>query len=243
MRTFLHYEMTLRQQSSLVAAATRFHPLCMVLFALAVFGMVCIADKPVLADSIVSPYAVTGTMTFTGNKVCGISPCTETINFAFDLGFTLNNGLYDATVIPGSMSVSSFGALGSSFGSSGGIAGISTSCGGEDNNYMGFLDSSGDEIDLHECGNLESTPVVPSFTAPQLYGCQTATCENDFVPSSLRDNSEGQLGIMLPGTLRTNVVAVPEGGTCLLYLVCSFVPIGLATLHRRERRSGISASY
>jgi len=83
------YEMSSRQKSLLVATH-RLQSLWVFAFALAVFGMVCIADEPSEADSLNPLFDVSGTMAITGNNVCTPSPCTETINFSFQYGYSYN---------------------------------------------------------------------------------------------------------------------------------------------------------
>ena len=114
-------KMKSRNRDSFVVAARRIQSLHVFLFTLAVFGAVCLANAPLRADPINPFYDVTGTMTITGNNVCTPSPCRETIDFSFLYGYNYNSafGVYDAYVVPSSISVSSFGALGSSFGYSG----------------------------------------------------------------------------------------------------------------------------
>ena len=102
MKTIPHYEINSRKQFAVW------------LFVLALFGMICIADKPVQADSI-PIYDIAGTLTIMGNNVCGLSPCTETINFSFDYTYTFNGFDYLGEIV-GTPIVSSYGALGSSFG-------------------------------------------------------------------------------------------------------------------------------
>jgi hypothetical protein len=238
MKTLLHYEMNSRKQSLFVSASPRFRPLGVFLFVLAVFGMVCIVDRPVRADSINNPlYDVNGRLTITGNDVCGLSPCTETIEFSFEYTYTLNGFEYLGEVV-GTPSVSSYGALGSFF------AGITSPqnpfpfC-QPNTNYMPMFNSGGDEIDLYACGNYQSTPVAPSFRA-DLWGCQTVTCGNDFMPpgSFCEPGPSQDCGaLQILGTVQENVVAVPEGGTSLMYLAISLVPIGLAI--RQSKRESV----
>lgn len=230
----------MKMKSRYFVAARRIQSLYMFLFTLAVLGMLCLANTPLQADPINSLYDVTGTMTITGNNVCTPSPCRETIDFSFLYGYNYNSafGVYDAYVVPSSISVSSFGALGSSFGYSGQIGNPQPGCDthaviGEpaDANYMPFL-AGGTEIDLDACGNLQTTPVAPSFFVSELYSCGNATCESDFVPPSRMGVNPG---IFLPGTVHTNVAAVPEGGTSLEYLAIALVPIGFAILWSRRQ--------
>ena len=220
-------------RSSFVAAACRLPSLYVFFFTMAVLGTVCTVDMPVRADSISNPlYDVTGTMTIFGNPVCGGAPCSETINFSFLIGESYNAqwGLYSEYVVPASISVSSFGALGSAFAYGGGINNPSSFCdvpGGfpGDANYMPFGSSGTGIFDLHACGNQQATPVVPSFLVSSLYSCGNSACVTDFTPP---DQNGNNLGIFLAGSVQASVTAVPEGGSMLGYLLISLAPIGLA---------------
>jgi hypothetical protein len=221
--------MSLRKRSALIT-----HGLCsscIFLFALAVFGLLCIADKTAQADSI-PIWDVTGTLTITGNNVCGLSPCVETIKFSFDYTYTLVASEYVGELL-GTASVSSYGALGSSF------AGLYSPqnpfifC-QPNANYMPMFNSGGDEIDLYACGNAESTPAVPSFRG-DLWHCVTASCITDFAPagSDVCDTA------CVIGTVQESVapaVQVPEGGTALEYALMALLPIGFAIWHSKSVR-------
>ena len=123
-------KMKSRNSDSFVVAARQIQSLHVFLFTLAVLGAVCLANAPLRADPINPFYDVTGTMTITGNNVCTPSPCRKTIDFSFLYGYNYNSafGVYDAYVVPSSISVSSFGALGSSFGYSGQIGNPQPGC-------------------------------------------------------------------------------------------------------------------
>jgi hypothetical protein len=218
----------------LVRAFRQFWPLSLFLFALAVLGMVCIANKPVQADSI-PVYDVTGTLTIAGNNVCGLSPCKETIKFSFEYTYTYFSSLnaYLGGIV-GTPSVSSYGALGSSFSAMTGPHSPYPFC-QPNTNYMPMYNSGSDEIDLYACGNDQSTPAVPSFRG-DLWHCQTATCLTDFAPPGTNQCNVG----CVMGTVQETVVAVPEGGASLMYVACSLVPIGLAMRQSKRHRARAS---
>jgi hypothetical protein len=222
MKTFLHYEMNLRKQLGLR------------MFVLAVFGMVCIANKPVQADSI-PVYDVTGTLTVAGNNVCGLSPCKETIKFSFEYTYTYVS-LLNAYLggIVGTPSVSSYGVLGSSFSTVTSPHSPYPFC-QPNTNYMPMYNSGADEIDLYACGNDQSAPAVPSFRG-DLWHCQTATCLTDFAPPGTSRCDVGCIN----GVVQETVVAVPEGGASLMYLACSLLPIGLAIRYSQGGRARAS---
>jgi len=89
-----------------------------------------------------------------------------------------------------------------------------------------------DEIDLHFCAIQETSPIAPFLTATDLYGCTSATCAKDFVPWGTPFS-----GLFLGGTLQTNVVQVPEGGTTLGYFVISLAAIGFVVFRSRYRKA------
>jgi hypothetical protein len=133
---------------------------------LAVLGLICFSASKLRADS--TPlYNVSGTMTINGNNVCTPSPCNETIQFSFQYGYTYDSAqnLYDGYAVPGTMSVTSFGNLGSAFATTGYIFGsgnVGPTCLGGDSNYMEFSNPANtDEIDLHFCAVQETSPIAP----------------------------------------------------------------------------------
>jgi hypothetical protein len=211
------------------------------LVALALIGVVC-TGAPVQAQGNSIPvWDVTATLTITGNNVCGGGPCTETLNYSFDYTYTYNATFdeYDGEIV-GNPSVSSYGALGSSF--SGLVYPFlrNSQC-GPNVNYMDSFDSEGDEIDLYACGPGSSTPRIPSFGG-DLFGCATQTCINDFAPSDYGCKTAPCIGIFLVGSIQENVVQVPEGGTILGYCVISLASMGWAGWDRRSRtRSELNA--
>jgi hypothetical protein len=241
-KTFIH-KMKSRKWKSFVLAAFGLQSLYGFFFTLALLGTVCIANTPVRADSINNPlYDVTGTMTISGNPVCGYTRCSETINFSFLYGYNYFADVneYYAYIVPSSINVTSFGALGSSFTYNGIIGNVQPVCSPpespgtvqiSDANYMSFL-SGGTNISLDACGNVLAAPVVPSFPLTELYACGTAACVSDFVPANQNGNN---LGIFLAGSVQTSVTAVPEGGSMLGYLLISLAPIGLAIRQRRGK--------
>lgn len=209
------------------------HFACMLLFLLAIVGI-----KPAQADSIGPLYDVSGTMAFTGNNDCTASPCSETLQFSFQFGYNYDadQNLYEGYALPGTISVTSLGVLGTSFSTNGHISPIGNvgpTCSGGDTNYMEFFNSAGtDEIDLHSCATYEPNPfVAPSFTWTDIYGCTSVDCANDF------NSGHPFSGLFYSGTLQTNVVQVPEGGTVSEYCAISFLFIALAAWYSRRTRT------
>lgn len=209
---------------------------------LVLLGVICFGARHSQADS--SPlYDLSGTMTINGNSVCTPSPCSETIQFSFEYGYNYDSSqdLYEGYTVPGTMSVTSFGSLGSGFLTSGYIfasGNVGPTCLGGDSNYMAFSNSSNaDEIDLHFCAIQETSPIAPSLTGTDLYGCTSSTCAKDFVPWGTPFS-----GLFLGGTLETNVVQVPEGGTTFGYVVISLAAIGFVVFRSRHREAQRAAS-
>jgi hypothetical protein len=175
------------------------------------------------AHAQTNTFDVSGELSIGGNQVCvGGYTCIETILYSFTMEFVLNPNAedeYEEYVDPTSISVTSFGALGSSFTTGGGLLLTpATGCDG-DTNYLEFLDSAGDEIDLHECGNLLSTPVPPTLSWVDLYGCATTTCLTDFAPPPYTTFSPPLDGLFVTGSGYQTVTAVPEPGTLTLIAV------------------------
>lgn len=180
-------------------------------------GLVCLFffAIPAHADPI---YYVAGSLTVVGNDACGASPCTEWVNFSFDLGWQLNpyaSGIYEAYVT--NLVASGSGALGSFTVNSPGfqyfrdeIAGVSGPCSYYgDFNYLAFSDPGLDEFDLNLCNNLVPTPEYPWISsAGSLYKCATATCVADF-------GAYGGIGA-LRATVEATATRIPEPATITL---------------------------
>jgi hypothetical protein len=179
-------------------------------------------------------YSITGTITMMGNDVCGSSPCTETIDFAFQLGFQLADGEYDAYAVNATSSWS--GDLGTftydfsgpyRFGTP-----YPTGCGDGDVNYLGFFDPAGDEVDVHLCDNAESTPVVPSLSYADLYRCMSITCYNEFETPGLF-SGPGTMAIFQGENLESTVTQVPEPSTFIL-VATGMLALGLLGATQRK---------
>jgi len=202
------------------------------LFPILLALMVFIVSKPAKADTI-PIWDVTGTITLGGNNVCN-GVCTEVITFAFQYTYIKEGGYWGEVI--GTPVVSSYGDLGSSFYSLGGPYQPGGGCGGLSANYIPFVNSGGDDIDLHVCENGALTPVAPTFYS-NLYSCKTAACRNDFAPSSFNCTPESICaGIFLEAKLESNVVQVPEGGTELGYLGISFGFLAGGILWKKRSR-------
>jgi hypothetical protein len=157
---------------------------------------------PAYADSIlVASYAINGSLSLTGNNVCG-GPCVETLTYSFRLDYfavTLaslkpafyvsdvpcvdglfsgqNSTCYQAASV-GPVLVSASGPLGS-FGDQG-----YGCCWFYQGFYMPFVNSqTTDEIDLY-IGNVVTDPAlgipVPYASWADPWMCASATCNNDF---------------------------------------------------------------
>jgi hypothetical protein len=225
-------------KSRRAAPVSRLLRLFQIIFALIV--AICIANKSAQADSI-PVWNVTGTITLTGNNVCN-GLCTETIMFGFDYTYTRDQyGTYWGRVT-GNPFVSSYGDLGSSFAFVGGPYQPGGGCGGLSSNYIPFINSGGDDIDLKVCDIIASTPVTPTFYS-SLYSCRTAACRNGFAPTWFNCTPESLCaGIFLGAKLESNVVQVPEGGTELGYLAVSCAGIGCAVLWGK-RKSALADTF
>lgn len=179
----------------------------------------------VRADNL---YYVAGAETVVGNSVCGAAPCTETVNFSFDLSWQFVDPLrqYVASVTNlvtdwsgplGPFTRSSAGPLGFAFFNNT-VSGPCFRSG--DFNYLALFDAGGDEIDITLCNNGVSSPTTPFISyAGELYGCGTATCVTDF---SLFPGPAPQGGILIAGTVESSVREIPEPTTLLSLMVGLF---------------------
>jgi hypothetical protein len=122
-------------------------------------------------------------ITLQGNGSCG-GACTQTIDASF-----LYDGQFDAfggwvfEVVPGSVSITGSGPLGTSFSTRTGDLGF--------DNYNTFVPLFGtlpfsvmagggnDEIDVFRPA-VGTVPVVPSFSGAAIYGCVSTGCFNGF---------------------------------------------------------------
>ncbi|MGA9882943.1 MAG: PEP-CTERM sorting domain-containing protein [Candidatus Acidiferrales bacterium] len=205
---------------------------------LVLFAAVAFAARPAHADTF---YDVSGTLTLTGNNACGSSPCTETIDFSFELdeGF---NSVYDAyglTFVPGTSTTTSSGPLGTMYfaGASGGPLAYQTPGPGNGNvNFTAFNSSPdpvfADSLELYVAENLQPDPFIPSFDGGTLYSCATATCVTDFCPPSFCTSGGVDLGIFAPASTESTVTAAPEPSALALL---AFGLLALCFLGRRNR--------
>ena len=196
-------------------------------FALCYFAFV--AAIPAGADALPPPlppgYAVSGTLSLTGNNVsvCG-GFCTETIAFSFDVGYQFlpDLNIYQAYVAD--LTENGSGALGSF---------TISSPGGEDlvsnaDNHFIPLGNADFEIDIHLAENLVPAPVTPSLLDfADLYSCETATCITDFAPSGFQGSTPPIFGLHNPsGPVVSSVAMIPEPATSGL-LLCGLFALGL----------------
>jgi len=185
---------------------------------------------PLLAPSIANAddetWAVTGTMPFVGYDVCTPAPCSETVNFSFDV-------YYVPTGLPGNeayeaywsnLTASGSGSLGSFTYSD--LLGYHVdypssaypaACTGGEGNFIDFPDPSGDDFELRLCNGLVPEPMAPSLTVGDLYSCATTICQDEF----RYGGSGGE--VILAGV---TVTATPEPamvGSLLVELLASFL--------------------
>jgi hypothetical protein len=168
------------------------------------------------ADSI---YQVTGDLTITGPTVgslanaCTPSPCVETLQFSFELGYQLFSffgGIaYAPYIVPGTLNVTSVGPLDQ-------FAGFSGFLGNEGYNFTSFVNGGADNIDLIEIGGTglggfpdSSLPGPPVFPYSLLYQCRSRACIQDFGLPGGPD-----------GTAEATVVPVPEGSQLAMLGIC-----------------------
>lgn len=182
------------------------------------------------ADSI---YQVTGDLTIIGpNTNCGGAACAETIDFAFEVGYSVQVlGPAIPYIVPGTLSLDSFGPLGQFMG--GGING--------DPGYVPFFNSGGDEIDLLGGGPSGSRPRPPAappfFPSSQIFTCATDICGLDFTNLPF-----GELpppgGVLLGGTADVTVTPLPEGSELVMLGITAF-----AILDAMKKRFNRSATH
>lgn len=177
-------------------------------------GAVCRADQI---------YAVTGTMTITGQNVCG-GPCVEIINFSYEVYegygvyvplYTDSPYTYNLSILSGSVSSTSSGALGTyeltPTGSNFFIAPtVPGQTGDADRNYFGPVWGGPDDIELFFMLNEQPAPFVPTLGG-DLYQCRTTVCVEDFGPGD----------ITWPAVVTTTATLIwtPEPSTLALLLL------------------------
>ncbi len=222
----------------------------MLMTKLLLFGMLLVITSQAMATAV-SPYTydVSGQLSIVGNDGCTPSPCRETLDFSFGFAWVLPNedGIYTADFLPGTAQIVGFGPLGENW----------TIVEGPFNSpyYIPLFDQSGNEIDLDmPNATLTTTPwIAPSFYAAELYGCQTANCVTDFVPSYLLGDPPSvsssvtdiflggvvsyttmpsgaviaQSPVITPMVQPVPLVAVPEASTWL-YLIVAVIGVFIA---------------
>ncbi len=180
--------------------------------------MIAVAS-PAHADSV---WNVNGTLSSIGNSVCS-GLCIETLSFSFQFQWVPllpNLPVYRAAVVPGTMSVNSFGPLGV-------FTGFDFH---SDQAYIPFSNAANDQLEFrvrHDTNHDYQTDpnAPPIFFGPDLYGCGTVTCMTDFVPPNnpFYGRTPPVGALFLPATLDYSLIQVPEppAGLLLLCGLCS----------------------
>jgi hypothetical protein len=193
-------------------------------------------------------YAVSGALTLVGNNACA-GPCTETVNFSFDLDYQYCGSAIGCLGWPYGAYYSNFvdsgsGALGSFTGSFAGPAYFRLS--GGDNGYLA-AGSPGGEIDIY-ANALSETPGPPSLVAASLYSCYTTTCVTDFIPTTPQNGDVGVfgvgfqppvLGIFLDASMESTItpVSTPEPPVWMLLLVGMIGLLGFYSVRKIRKAS------
>ncbi len=199
---------------------------------LALGCVVLLSAIPTRADSL---YYVAGALTLVGNNACGPFPCTETVDFSFELSEKYNSvyNYYYLTFVPNTSTITASGPLGPLYfaGASGGqFANPESGPGGENANYTAFNSSPApvftDSIEIWATENLQPAPFTPGIGGGTLYSCATTTCVTDFCPTDFctPGTQLPVLAIGAPASVETTVAAVPEPP------VVALVPLGLLGL-------------
>jgi hypothetical protein len=196
------------------------------------------AALPASADTLPPPtYAVSGSLTLTGNPACAESACMETIAFSFDLGYQFLPGsdLYRAYIAD--LAETGAGALpftGSSTGP------IFVSAAG---NHFIALGDADFEVDIHLAEDFLPAPVAPSLLDfADLFSCGTATCITDFAPSMFQTATPPISGLHSPnGPVVSSVATIPEPATSGL-LLCGLLALGLLGAASRLRVIRVTTS-
>jgi hypothetical protein len=174
------------------------------------------------ADGGAPVYDISGSLTIPGTT-------PETINFNFDLAYTLSSfGTYNASVVPGTAILSQSGPLGAPF--TIGSATLTFA-----SNYVEFFDPSGDEIDLLFSGVGGSTPGPPATIGADLYSCTSAACDMNFCPPAFGCVAGQQsIALLIQGTVEDSAKQVPEPRTFAMLFA------SLATLLLVAKRNTIA---
>lgn len=179
------------------------------------------------ADALPPPlppgYAVSGTLSLTGNNACAGLPCTETIAFSFDVGYQFLPDLSVYQAYVADLTENGSGALGAFTESVPGPIFVSNA----DNHFIGLGDADF-EVDIHMAENIVPAPVAPSLLDfADLFSCETATCITDFAPSEFQGSPPPIFGLRSPsGPVVSSVAMIPEPATSGL-LLCGLFVLGL----------------
>jgi len=194
-----------------------------------VVGLVFLGVIPAHADSLVGPaYNVVGSVTFTGNNVCG-GVCVETVNFSFTFQWVSTTGLFGPGIygsyIPGSFVATQFGTAGSDpifIPNTGEVV----CCG--PGTYIPIYAFNGEldfDVSFFSSG---PDPGPPTVSAAFLYGCNEE-CFREFGP---------HVGASEPYDVTFRATAVPEPVTAGLLTLSTFLIMGARSFWQRKRRPG-----
>ena len=174
------------------------------------------------ADTI---YTVNVFTEFTATRPCTVN-CTETITASFQYEFAgyASNGSPISSIVPGSLSVSANGFLGSV-----------TWNGAFNGEWIALYDSGGDQIDIY--GNL-SGPFIGSPNQTlymNMYSCLSAACQSAYGPIVPVASYIGQ-------SYGSSVITAPEPSSLALLIVpASF--LGWKNRHRKDPLANFSRSF
>lgn len=224
-----------------------------VLIVCAFICAVGIFAAPAHADNV---YYVAGSATVVGNDACGASPCTEWINFSFDLTWqpfaSYYNPYYSNLVTNYSGSLGSFTQSGPALEPVVKVSPLPPGqCGSTDFNYIPFFSTEMGEVDINLCGDTEpQAPVAPQIDSyGQLYSCATAACVTDFAPPIDQGQSAAS-GIFGPVSVEASVQSIPESEpSTITLLAVGMLALALEAIRRRlaplrmlARQSGTSTA-
>jgi len=163
------------------------------------------------ADGGTPVYDISGTVTLPATTG------SEVVNFSFQVTYTVFDGQYYLSVLPGGTANGS-GPINGPL-ELGGVENPSSFVAGpggkSDINWMATADAGGDSIDIYFSSNdYVSNPPAPAIVGGYLYSCGTTACLTSLCPEALGlscPKGGEQLGIDLIGTVEsTTTVATPE---------------------------------